>query len=169
MSVLPWNLSCSPLLDCDNTHPTSTQSDESGRTTTAFCIAPHLSFEGSVQSCTDIIILTTSATSSTLDNAAYPSSRTISLFTRSESCASLSEKALRSLPSSDVPITTRDIIGIMKLLNSFDDDVMKEVARVKDNIRNARELASAVKAERVAYRESLSESHRVPEAGISME
>ena len=159
MSVLSWSLSCSPLLDCTTAHPPLAQSNEPDTAVASFRIYPRLSFEGSAPSCTDIIILTTSATSSTLDITTYPSSRTISLFTRSESCTSLSEKAVRPLPSSDVPITTRDIIGIMKLLNNFDDDVMKEVARVKENIRNTREMVSAFKAERVAYRESQSEHY----------
>ncbi|KAF7964465.1 hypothetical protein HWV62_7402 [Athelia sp. TMB] len=160
MSVLPWSLSCSPLLDCTIAHPPSARSNEPDGTVAAVCIDPRPSLKGNAPSCTDIIIVTTSATSSTLDITAYPSSRTISLFTRSESCASLFEKSVRSLPSSDVPITTRDIISIMKLLNNFDDDVTKEVARVKENIKNTREIVSAFRAERIAHRESLPECQR---------
>ncbi|KZP34536.1 hypothetical protein FIBSPDRAFT_924033 [Athelia psychrophila] len=149
MSLPPLSLSCSPLLDYATTHLQLAEAVDSDTNATPLCTSSQFSAEASAPSCTSIAISTISAMSSTvpLGVTAYPSSRTISLFTRSESCASLSEKALPPLPPCSAPITTKEIISIMELLNSFDDDVMKEVARVKENIYDVRELVCTYKTE----------------------
>lgn len=43
----------------------------------------------------------------------------------------------------------------MELLDRFDDDVVKEVARIKENIKDACELVSACKTEKLACSDAI--------------
>lgn len=143
----PLNISRSPLLASTAMLLQLAQDDDIFSTThIPLPIPPLFSAYERAPPCAGISILTTSATSSTLDS--QPSARTILLFTRSESCVTLAKKPLPSIPPSVALIKTRDIISLLHLLDRLDDDVTKEVIRVKENIKEAQELVRAYKSER---------------------
>jgi len=156
---LPLDLSYSPLLTSNDMLPQLSEDEGTIFSSTVLTNplrvpslwlqskGPPLQDPGGVVD--DLSPLSTS-TSTTSFDITYTtlSSCTFSLLTPSSSSGCLADKPLPSLPQAANPITVTEITSLLDLLERLDDDVTKEVLRVKAGIQETRAVIRRYKAER---------------------
>ncbi|KIM78954.1 hypothetical protein PILCRDRAFT_824075 [Piloderma croceum F 1598] len=126
----------------------------------SFCLEPKLV---PVQSGVSegLLSLSTSTSTTSFDTTRTSLSfRSFSLLTLTDSCYTLADKPLPSLPHARGSITTKEITRLLALLDRLDDDVTREVVRVKAKIEDVRTEMGEYKAERSARREAATRKQR---------
>ena len=66
--------------------------------------------------------------------------------------ASSMKTVLQNKPLPNLPIPPREIISLLDLLEKMDDDILKEVQRVRENVKEARAVMREFREERARRR-----------------
>jgi hypothetical protein len=163
---LALNVSYSTLLASDTTLPQLAEDEGDIFSSTmladpfrvpSFCLEPK---RVPVQSgiLEDLSPLSTSTSTTSFDTSL--SFRSFSLLTPSDSCHTLADKPLPSLPYAGGSITTNEITHLLALLDRLDDDVTREVIRMKTKIEDVRTEVGEYKAERSARQQRSSRTFK---------